>query len=623
MQPISQSSTSPTCRQCRARKVRCDRNGPSCGACTRLHLDCSLHGSADHLVPSEISDRSASVPPDQLTEAGIKRRRTRHACKQCRLLKAKCSGDDPCERCQGRNQQCEKYSACLGHVSGTSFSPGTTGASYGVWALDRPAVRRYIEAYYDKTGGSSCVFLHRPSTLADWSRGSIEPILLTALCASGLRLCPAVPGYKSTSMSWIREAQSQVLGKMHNHSLTQLQSLVLIIQFHMATGQHSEAWNLISLAARLAFTLRLNYENEKLDAVARESRRRLVWAIYQLDYKFAGGNDDLALCPAERMHIRLPCDYQSFQRGVASRAGYLGNTDAGEEGSMDWLGYHIRLSALQYRILHYTKNVRRLKESPYKTKNVLETLHEELQAFSESLPADMKTESSRLLLIANMPSASAILVLHILWLQCHCDLYRFLIPGLHEAVSSSVIASTPPSYTIHCQKVCLENAIRLCNFWSEIYHLEHRPTIENLALVISIYQVTQILHHLSHQLLENGPESVDILKEKLNEAIQLTGGIEGPSMAAIRWREDAERSIRGLGKRLQSSDDDSDQENEHHFPSHHSLIPKDPEIHQQEDPGPGLAETTLASLSADVSFPYEDQDDFISWNPFDIIVNPA
>jgi hypothetical protein len=345
----------PTCRQCRARKVRCDRVGTSCSPCTRLHLECSLGGGLSHLESSISRNNDDCVVPRRLkdiTEAGLKRRRTKHACRQCRLLKVKCSGDDPCARCSRQGQQCDPMlNESPRSVPASSASPTPVRTWCDFSTLEKRDVRTYIEAYFDKTSPSICVFLHKPSFLAEWSRGNIDQSLLIAVCASGLRLCTDTHDHKLTSRTWIKYVQTNVLSKMNCHSMAHLQILVLIVQFHMATGQHSEAWTLISLAARLAFTLRLNYENVTLELTARETRRRIVWAIYQLDRKLAGGNDDLAVCPSSKIHISLPCDYHSFLRGISSRAERLENAGHREDECMDVLGYCILLGSIHYKIL--------------------------------------------------------------------------------------------------------------------------------------------------------------------------------------------------------------------------------------------------------------------------------
>jgi hypothetical protein len=221
--------------------------------------------------------------------------------------------------------------------------------------------------------------------------------------------------------------------------------------------------------------------------------------------------------------------------------------------------------------------VRRCNESPTKTKAELETLQLELQSFERMLPVHLKVSTERLLLILYMDNGEAIIMLHNMWLQCHCDLHRFLIPGLREAVRAEIVAETPMEYIEYCQRICLHNATRLCKLWSQLRHMEFRPSMDNISLFISIYQVTQIIHHLKHLLPVSGQESLGILKANLNEAIQLTEDFQDLPASVARWREDAQKAVQVLGTEVRTAIDSED-ENVHHLPSRHSLIPKDPDL---------------------------------------------
>ena len=85
-------------------QVKCDRVRTGCQPCSRLDLECSYN-----LPPTSggrcITEGSEG-PEGELTQAGLKRRRIRRACTVCRSLKAKCSGDQPCGRCQCYKLHC-------------------------------------------------------------------------------------------------------------------------------------------------------------------------------------------------------------------------------------------------------------------------------------------------------------------------------------------------------------------------------------------------------------------------------------------------------------------------------------------------------------------------------------
>lgn len=83
--------------------MKCDRQASGCGACARLDFSCSYIAS-EAAVSATVRDLAAS---DSLTQAGTKRKRTRKACNSCRAVKAKCSGQQPCSRCNSLLRSCQ------------------------------------------------------------------------------------------------------------------------------------------------------------------------------------------------------------------------------------------------------------------------------------------------------------------------------------------------------------------------------------------------------------------------------------------------------------------------------------------------------------------------------------
>lgn len=329
--------------------MKCDRADFCCGACRRLSYTCSFSGARDM--------SESSLPDEELTQAGTKRRRTRIACHNCRNVKAKCIGGLPCHRCQSRGYECAARPDSSVAVRNptdplpTEHSGQAMTPLVNVSGADRAAQGNYIQAYFNNTKSASCVFLHRPTVLSKWRHDKLDSTLLKALCAAGRRFQEGVDD--ALVQSWMRDARSVILARLDKFSVSRLQALVLVIQFHLQAGDTVEAWNLASLAARLAFTLRLNYERPDLDPVTQECNRRLFWAIYLLDRLFASGVEDLSLCPLGRIHIRLPCDDRCFERGIASRAEYFVHEEGTETSGIDPLSCLIRLYECREKILKY------------------------------------------------------------------------------------------------------------------------------------------------------------------------------------------------------------------------------------------------------------------------------
>ena len=49
-------------------------------------------------------------------------------------------------------------------------------------------------------------------------------------------------------------------------------------------------------------------------------------------------------------------------------------------------------------------------------------------------------------------------MLHAMWHQCYCDLYRFMIPGLRDSLSEEAFKKTSPEYITYCQAGAIKHA---------------------------------------------------------------------------------------------------------------------------------------------------------------------
>ncbi|KAF4967538.1 hypothetical protein FSARC_4923 [Fusarium sarcochroum] len=214
--------------------------------------------------------------------------------------------------------------------------------------VGRDVIRNYLDAFFDKANYFLCPFLHKATVIADFCQDKLEPKLIKAICALGIRLSSSEPN--SCCYDWMDEVQRDIVTNMNNVSLTDLQALMLVIQFRSLLKFTDDVWNLLSIAARVAFTKRFNYERPKDDPVKQESLRRLMWSIFIMDKDFSGGIEDLTICPVYRLHIRLPNSNHNFQLGLPSRMqySYMCVDDAVDTNATSYL---IKMFDLRDRIL--------------------------------------------------------------------------------------------------------------------------------------------------------------------------------------------------------------------------------------------------------------------------------
>ena len=138
----------------------------------------------------ELSNSTSQV----LAQGGLKRKRASLACSQCHQLKAKCSGGEPCTRCLTRGQSCN-YSTAASDASSSGLDRTIdaarptliTSPDFEATLLDRidkDSTQRYLDAYFDQNDSAGRVFLHKASTLSSYHEGSLNPLVLLALCVS-------------------------------------------------------------------------------------------------------------------------------------------------------------------------------------------------------------------------------------------------------------------------------------------------------------------------------------------------------------------------------------------------------------------------------------------------------
>ncbi|EGU86056.1 hypothetical protein FOXB_03460 [Fusarium oxysporum f. sp. conglutinans Fo5176] len=492
-----------------------------CIRCERLELTCSYVAS-DTI---EMSDGHG----DDLTQAGIKRRRILRACAACRSAKSKCSGTCPCNRCQSQGQDCvfggepgsssvdigmevqtspastsqSHYGSVPSQASPMDISAGVAGDAQRVFELEsRDTIRQYLDTYFDKSDIADCVFLHRATTIAEWSQGKLEKTLLKAICASALRLTPTYHSESSPAHNWIKQVQHELVNHMGDMSVPKLQALMLVIKFLFSMRFTGDVWVLLSIASRVAFTKRLNYERPAIDPVRQECLRRLMWSIYVVDKVFSGGIEDLTVCPTQRMHIRLPSSHHNFQLGSRSKAPFL-RSKSENDTDLNVLAYLMRLYDIRDRVL-------------------------------------------RLMIMCHSEEARTYTTLHTILFSSRCDLHRFLIPGIREAVSPEAVNQTPREFIDYCQQQCLQTALRYIDMWSKVREMETSSRVGTPTFAVVTYQFVKMVDHLAALLPLHGDSSLSVIKQKFIDILLIVSR----SRAEVGWVGSCITDIENLIPRL-------------------------------------------------------------------------
>ncbi|RBR09672.1 hypothetical protein FVER53590_11707 [Fusarium verticillioides] len=191
--------------------------------------------------------------------------------------------------------------------------------------------------------------------------------------------------------------------------------------------------------------------------------------------------------------------------------------------------------------------------------------------------------------------------------RSRCDLHRFLIPGIREAVSPEAMNQTPREYTDYCQQQCLQTALQYIDMWSKVRKMETSSRVGTPTFAVVTYQFVKMVDHLAALLPLHGESSLPVIKQKFMDILLIVSG----SRAEVGWIgtciTDIENLIPRLGTRHISPGSPSASpgtlrlQEKLHRRSKHAFAPDDEE---EEDPairppesntGEEISETSLES----------------------------
>lgn len=545
--------SSQTCIPCRVRKVRCDGRRDGCQNCERLGFTCSFQDAA-----------SPNQDPESITNFTLPRRRVRLACANCHSRKARCSGETPkCARCQAQGIECvykpTKRSGGISSSTTQQSHQGNTDSEIESVSSEPPEKRARMSkenpdshqsGQHDfepnpqtTSGGSNhepftfpdealiqrtfnnffrhihhvpiFSFLHRASLMQRYHAGMMDKALLLALVGITSLLMDLGPGTREYGVRCVDECQNMVLRDLENPSTLKIQALVLVMKHRMLSRKFTTAFMLAATATRFAYALRLNYENSNLCFLARESRRRLMWALLTIDSGINGGCSDFTLMPSESLHIQLPCTERNFEFDLPQVTEYLRSVPTrpfpDDVGS---LALHVRLLWMRSRVLYCTKNVLGMPESELvQLPELVKVLSDELAGFNDHLPSSFKFSESNLQLRAYSPRLCVYIMIHVWWRQCHCDLYRMFLAGLKEALPQSGLNRLDPQFLSYCVRQCYEHALAMTDVFKLILSLDGGLPVTDLDLPGCAYQCARLIYFV----YQTNPEETGLTPSQVHE----------------------------------------------------------------------------------------------------------
>lgn len=188
----------------------------------------------------------------------------------------------------------------------------------------------------------------------------------------------------------------------------------------------------------------------------------------------------------------------------------------------------------------YSRKVISSKQSPWDTRDELEGLRDQLLQARSNLPDELQPTKQNLLFRATTSSFTTFVMLHAHWHQILCDLYRFLVPGRRESVTTEAFTATPPAFAAHCQQQCLVTAREAIDFFAQIHDLPERKRVDDTFFGVIAYHCALIVRTLSGRF----PTAVDLDGLPLSQQLQKLTDLLKESEQSNAVTESCVRSLR-------------------------------------------------------------------------------
>jgi hypothetical protein len=226
-------------------------------------------------------------------------------------------------------------------------------------SLDLPGNKIFLESHVNAyleyiNPNPAYSFVHKPSFLRNFHRNKLDSLLLRCVCGIASRfLQRSNPRHEYVS-EWLEEVEGQMWPRMVEMKIENLQILLLLICWYSLDRKISSMWTSSSMAARIAYGMRLNRETtDPMPFISKEVRRRIMWSIFMLDKFYAGGFAEFTLCHASTMHLNLPCEERNFELDIPTATSILTPASPSEtyESGIGLMGHMSRLVKIRHEVL--------------------------------------------------------------------------------------------------------------------------------------------------------------------------------------------------------------------------------------------------------------------------------
>ncbi|KAJ5683406.1 hypothetical protein N7462_006571 [Penicillium macrosclerotiorum] len=479
-------------------QVRCDRRPTGCVNCERLGFLCSFqqNNAGGHRSPGT---PKSSRNVKNVTDEGY------HANTQPR--------NDP------EMTDNQKWPlSCFPFVKSTPDSDRS-----GLTLMEDDILRIINDFFTNLYPIPAYAFHHEPSIRHQCMNNALDQNLRLSIAAITTLYLSNNQRHLDETVPWIAKVETDIWNHLEKPSITQLQSLLLVVHCHIQIGQFSRAYMLAGLAARAVTALRLNYERPELSLIAQETRRRVLWALTFIDGSFSVGLPEYETIPHTIIYQRLPISEDAFWNGAPEnrlttyQPTLTSDLDPDSPQRCSLLGACIRLSKISKDIMRLTRQLA-LAEQPL---SQLSGLVQEIQNDLWRLHSDVEHTFAYDVDCSRMVSEKVgsrwfarFLQVSVTWHQAHCDLYRLFVPRYPEAAPQVIMETVEPSLRAHALDACAKHVTHINQILRGLRDLDVTPVLPSYIAVCA-YHATRLTLFLPSALelgLQLGLKAADAVE---------------------------------------------------------------------------------------------------------------
>lgn len=346
------------------------------------------------------------------------------------------------------------------------------------------------------------------------------------------------------------------------------QTAVLLYDFHYRLGEYGQALMLSGLAVRMAQALRINTEYSRdilctestsPSVVARESRRRLMWAVYALDAWTGCGVEQLTLLRGSDIKIQLPCNERNFGLRIASVTETLGvghvlqflppsAVPARPADNMGIMACYIRIVTLWKRIVSYINGGTDRNPPPWMPESQFAALDADMARWRRELPDFVEYSPDTIYARLDSNQLGALVLIHCTYHHSYLELYKVSMPELFRpdryssasaSVSVSISATSaslriaaggavfPPEHTELLQALqadCYFHALHISRLLSEA--AEHGARLlSDSVLPFFVYDSSRVMLYYVARLLDLARVDFQAKVEEALRAVEVNAGL--------------------------------------------------------------------------------------------------